>query len=329
MVCEKGLPDEVRGTAVFILLFEIEHRYCDFFSIGEVNMKVLITGASGLVGRKLSALLIGEGYQVGKLTRKGVPDKNRIVWDPQKGGDETLLEGWDAVVHLAGESLSKGMWTEEKKRKILESRKVGTENLVRALDKLKHPPSIFVSASGVGYYGDSEGALTEESVQGTGFLSEVCEAWEKAANGWKNHTPRVVNARFGYILSSEGGMLKALRSLFLWGLGGVTGSGNQFMPWVSVDDVTFAIRKMLEDDSLRGPVNVVSPNPVTQREFAKLLARALHRPCFFKVPERLLLGEKAKSLILPSLEAYPVKLLRSKFVFKDDDLYTALLRLLR
>lgn len=286
--------------------------------------KVLITGASGLVGVALTSFLQKKGHVVGKVVRKRRGEPNEVLWDSKTGeGDLSLFEGWDVVVHLAGESLAKGFWTKEKKRKILESREVGTLNLVRVLDSLKTPPKLFISASAVGYYGDRQGAITEESTPGQGFLPTVCLAWETAAKSLKNQGVRVVVARFGYILSSKGGFFKTMRSLFLWGLGGKMGGGEQFLPWITIDDLLRAIEHIIEKQELYGAVNLVSPEPVRQKVFAKTLAKLLRRPCIFSLPKRILLGEKAKALITPSLEVYPVKLQKTGFVFKTPGLLEA------
>lgn len=279
-------------------------------------MRVLITGSSGLVGNALSSFLQDRGDVVGKLVRKKTGGINEVFWNPKtQEGETSLFEGWDVVIHLAGESLSKGFWTQEKKRKIKESRIVGTANLVKILDHCKNPPKVFISASAVGYYGDREGGITEESSPGEGFLADVCLGWEKAAQDFKNPKTRVVNARFGYVLSAKGGLLKIMKSLFLLGLGGKMGTGKQFMPWVALEDLVRALYHIIEKQELIGPVNIVSPEPVKQEVFAKTLAKVLHRPCFFSIPKELLLGAKAKALILPSLEVYPVKLLKTGFVF--------------
>ncbi len=289
-------------------------------------MRVLITGASGLVGTALTSFLQERGHVIGKVVRKKKGKENEIFWDPMTGqGEVELLEGWDAVIHLAGESLSNGLWTKDKKKRILDSRVLGTKNLVKALDSCKNPPKVFISASAVGFYGNREGRITEESSSGEGFLSDVCLAWEKVAKGWKNEKTRVVIARFGLVLSTKGGFLKVMRSLFLWGLGGKMGDGQQFMSWITLQDLVRALYHIIEKEELRGAVNMVSPYPIRQEAFAKTLANVLHRPCFFSIPKGLLLGEKAKELILPSLEVYPVKLQRTGFTFKDPNLLEAFL----
>lgn len=277
-------------------------------------MKVLLTGASGLVGRALSFFLQEKGHIVGRALR----GKEEIA----------LFEGWDVVINLAGESIAKGFWSKKKKKKILESRVLGTENLVRILHSCKAPPRLFISTSAIGFYGNQKGKITEQSSSGEGFLAKVCVEWEKAAKQCKNSTIRVVIARFGIVLSPIGGFLKQMRSLFLWGLGGKIGDGRQFMSWVAIDDLVKALYYIIEKEEIEGAVNIVSPNPVRQEVFAKKLAAALHRPCFFLIPKRLLLGEKAKELILTSSEVYPEKLLKNGFIFQYPELSDALGHLL-
>ncbi len=292
-------------------------------------MKILITGASGLVGSALSLFLQKKGHIVGSVVRKKKEKGERILWNPMTGeGDVELFEGWDVVVNLTGESISEGLWTKKKKKRIFDSRVVGTANLVKVLDSLKNPPKVFISASAVGFYGSREGRVTEESSCGDGFLSDVCLSWEKAAKGWKNKKPRVVIARFGIILSVKNGFLKVMRSLFLLGLGGKMGGGQQFMSWITLDDLVRALYHIIEKEELIGSVNMVSLEPCRQEVFAKTLAKVLHRPCFFSIPKWLLLGEKAKELILPSLEVYPIKLQKSGFIFQYTNLLEALRHLL-
>lgn len=257
---------------------------------------ILVTGASGLVGSALTAFLEEKGHVVLPYTRQ-------ISMD---------LEGFDVVVHLAGESISSGFWTKTKKKKIWESRVEGTKKLVSALNVLKKPPKLFISASAVGYYASSDAAQNEESPPGSGFLSSLCLEWEKASSCFIG---RSIQVRFGYILSSKGGILKALLPLFRLGLGGKMGSGKQFFPWVALEDVVRALYYIMEEETIKTPVNIVSPSPMPQEEFAKLLAKALRRPSFFSIPKWLLLGEKARELILPSLCILPCRLEKSGFIF--------------
>jgi uncharacterized protein (TIGR01777 family) len=263
-------------------------------------MKVLVTGSSGMVGSALCSFLKKHGHEVKALVR-GFLDPN-------------ALEGADVVVHLAGESLSKGFWTHKKKEKIYQSRYIGTKQLVEALEKLKSPPKVFISASAVGYYQEKVGRIGEDALAGNSFLSQVCKAWEEAAVAWHHPNTRVAIARLGYILSRNGGLLQALKPVFSLGLGAVMG-GEQYMPWVALEDVVLALYHIMQVDELTGAVNIVSPHPVTQTVFSKLLAKVLHRPCLLKIPRCLILGEKMRALLLPSLEVYPDKLQKSGFAF--------------
>ena len=281
------------------------------------SKKVFITGSSGLIGSFLVSFLLKEGYRVIPLSRKAFSGQGDSL------GVE-ILEGCYAVIHLAGESIAEGVWTAHKKRKILNSRVEGTQNLVKIIGSLENPPKVFISASAVGFYGDREGELTEESSAGQGFLSLVCKKWEEAPCFLEKKEVRVVLARFGYILSAKGGMLKALLPVFRLGLGGKIGSGLQFMPWIAIEDVARALCHILETSELKGPVNIVSPNPVCQEFFAKTLASLLKRPSFFTIPKWILLGEKAKALMLPSLRVIPVKLEKTGFTFRFSFLKEAL-----
>lgn len=278
------------------------------------SKKILVTGGSGFLGSFLVSFLQTEGYFVEPLNRESY----------SKGSlNSNLLEGCYAVIHLAGESLSKGFWTAKKKEKILRSRVDGTQNLVKLLAQLQNPPKVFISASAVGYYGDSEKELTEESGPGKDFLAAVCQKWEQAAIPLDELGVRVVLARFGYILSSKGGMLKALLPLFRLGLGGRIGNGLQYMPWIALEDVGRSLCHILENPELKGPVNIVAPNPVMQECFAKTLAHVLKRPCFLSIPKWACLGEKAKALMLPSFKVSPVKLQKTGFVFRFPTLKDA------
>ncbi len=259
-------------------------------------LRVLITGASGLVGSALSVFLQEKGHVVLPYTRQTSMD----------------LEGFDVVVHLAGESISSGFWTKRKKKKIWESRIEGTKKLVADLNVLKKPPRLFISASAVGYYASSDAMQDEESPPGSGFLSSLCLEWEKASSCFIG---RAIQVRFGYILSSKGGILKALLPLFRVGLGGKMGGGKQFFPWVALEDVVRALYYIMEKEEIKTPVNIVSPSSVSQGEFAHLLAKALRRPSFFSIPKWFLLAEKTRELILPSLHILPSRLQKSGFIF--------------
>lgn len=297
-------------------------------------MNVLVTGSSGLVGSALVRQLKDDGHTVTRLVRsKRLAGEAQILWDPQAGTiDSASLEGLDAVVHLAGESIAAGRWTAAQKARILESRVKGTSLLTEALAGLRERPKVLVSASAVGYYGDGgEEALREDSASGSGFLAEVCRQWEAAALPAAQAGIRVVHPRSGVILSRAGGALPRLLLPFRFGLGGRLGSGQQFMSWIALDDAVGAICHALTHDDLQGPVNAASPTPVRNHEFTRTLARVLRRPTVFPLPAfaaRLAFGQMADELLLTSQRVEPARLLASGYRFAFPDLEGALRHLL-
>lgn len=301
----------------------------------KTNMKILVSGSHGLVGRSLTASLLIDGHEVVRLIRRGRNyGEPQIEWHPDQGlVDSSHLEGFDAVVHLAGESIASGRWTEEKKRRIRNSRVQGTQLLAEALAKLNHPPAAFLSASAIGYYGNrGDEILTEESEPGDDFLASVCIQWEQATGAAAEKGIRVVKMRFGIVLSKDGGALAQLLPPFRMGVGGRVGGGKQWMSWIALDDVIAAIKFLLERESLHGPVNFVAPNPVTNKEFTKTLGEVLSRPTLFPVPAfgaRLAFGEMADALLLSSQRVRPVVLESSGYVFQYLDLESALRHLLK
>jgi uncharacterized protein (TIGR01777 family) len=297
-------------------------------------MKILVSGATGLVGTALQPALKAKGHEVYKLVRSAPNSAaGEINWNPDEGTiDAAAIEGMDAVVHLAGESVAEGRWTEEKKRRIRESRSKGTRLLSEGLARLKDKPRTLVSASATGFYGD-RGAevLTEQSASGTDFLAEVCREWELATHAAAQGGMRVVNLRFGVILSARGGALKKMLLPFKLGVGGKVGSGQQYMSWITLDDAVGAIIFALETESLRGPVNVVSPQPVTNLEYTKTLGSVLSRPTIFPVPAfaaRLAFGEVADALLLSSARVEPARLNEAGFQFQYPELNGALQQVL-
>src|SRR5918994_3329560 len=247
-------------------------------------MNVLISGATGLIGSALAQELKAGGHSKTRLTRspKG---ENDVRWDPDAGTIDGSLAGTEAVVHLAGESIAEGRWTASKKERIMESRKKGTRLLAEAIAGLPTPPRVMVSASAVGYYGDrGNELLREDSGPGSDFLAEVCKAWEAAADPAREAGIRVVHPRFGIVLSPKGGALGTTLPIFKLGGGGRIGGGRQWWSWVALDDVVGAIVHALEDDSVEGPVNVGSPNPLTNAEYTRTLGKVLNRPTFFAAP---------------------------------------------
>lgn len=293
-------------------------------------MQILISGATGLVGSELTALLTASGHQVTALSRSASTDPARpvISWDLAAGTiEESRLNGFEAVVHLAGESIV-GRWNEAKKQRIYDSRIKGTQLLCEALARQPQPPRVLVSTSAIGFYGNrGDEVLTEESTAGDLFLSRVCQDWEKATASAEAGGIRVVHARLGVVLSPRGGALAKMLTPFRLGGGGVIGSGKQWMSWISLDDTAAAIEHLLQEESLRGPVNLVAPHPVTNREFTKTLGRVLQRPTLFPVPAfaaRLVFGQMADEMLLCSERVQPTRLQASGYTFRHPLLEEAL-----
>jgi len=302
-------------------------------------LRVAITGSTGLIGSALVPFLTAGGHAVRRLVRprssasaRGTPPASgvgeTVHWDPDRGQlDPEALEGVDAVVHLAGESVSE-RWTAEHKRAILESRIRGTGLLAQTLAQLRRPPQVFVSVSAVGFYGDGgQRLLDESSPPGSDFLAHVAQQWEAAARPAAERGIRVVHPRFGVVLSPAGGALGRLLPVFKLYGGGKLGSGNQWMSWVALDDVVGAIHHLLFTESLAGPVNVVAPNPVTNETFGKTLGHVLHRPAAMAVPGfavRAMFGEMAEVMLLAGQRLTPRRLLESGFQFRHPHLEEAL-----
>jgi uncharacterized protein len=285
-------------------------------------MKILVSGSTGLVGKALVSSLTGAGHQVTRLVRSqpGAGEKD-IYWDPEAGSlDSSRLEGLDGVVHLAGESIAEGRWTAEKKARIRNSRVKGTQLLAEALAQRAQRPRTLICSSAIGYYGD-RGAeiLREDSRPGSGFLPDVCREWEAATKPAADSGIRVVNLRTGLVLSSSGGALPKMLPPFKLGAGGKLGTGQQYMSWIAIDDLVGTIQHALEKNTLSGPVNAVSPHPVTNLEFTKTLGRVLSRPTIFAVPAftvRLMFGQMGEDLLLASARVEPARLAGSGYVFR-------------
>jgi uncharacterized protein (TIGR01777 family) len=292
-------------------------------------MEVLISGSTGLVGRMLVPRLETAGHEVTRLVRPDTTDDAAgVSWDPSRGEiDRAALEGFDAVVHLAGESIDQ-RWTEGAKRRIRESRVRGTRLLARALAELDDPPAVLVSASGISYYGDRGATpLTEAADPGDLFLSEVCVEWERESRVAAENGVRVVNLRTGVVLTTEGGALSRMLPPFKLGVGGRLGSGEQYMSWVTREDVVGVVEHLLDSPDVDGPVNVCSPNPVTNRTFTDTLGDVLGRPTVFVVPEpaiRLAFGQMGEELLLASVRARPSKLDASGYQWAYPELESAL-----
>jgi len=283
-------------------------------------LRVVVSGSSGLIGRQLVAFLRTGGHEVRRLLRKAGAGPDEIAWDPARGTiDSAALEGADAVIHLGGVSIAGGLWTEDRKQAIKQSRVEGTALLARTLAALENPPRAFVSASAIGYYGNAgTSLLTEASPAGDDFLAEVCQAWETATKPAADAGIRVVTPRFGLVLSGGGGLLKQVLPVFQLGLGGPLGSGDQFMSWIALDDLLGLLLTAITDERLSGPVNAVAPHPVTNREFTETVARVLHRPAVIPVPEavlRLLPGGMGDEIFLASQRVDPARLRDIAFRF--------------
>ena len=292
-------------------------------------MKILVTGSSGLIGSALISFFSKGGHQVYKLVRARADLlADEIAWDPRRGViNPSQLEGFDVVVHLAGESLL-GKWTESKKREIIESRVNSTRLLSQTLCRLRNPPSVLICASAIGYYGNrGEDVLTEQSSKGEGFLAEVCEEWEEAARPAVEEGIRTINLRIGAVLSPKSGALKQMLPIFQWCMGGQLGPGTQYMSWIAIDDLINVIDYVMCQQRLAGPINAVSPHSVTNKEFTKTLGHVLHRPTFLAVPGfavKLIFGQMGEELLLSSQRVKPKKLEESGFLFAYPHLEVAL-----
>jgi uncharacterized protein (TIGR01777 family) len=294
------------------------------------RLTIAMTGASGLIGRQLSAMLTTGGHRVLKLvrrTRRG----DGIAWDPAVGILEPdRLSDVDVVVHLAGENVA-GLWTAAKMKRIRDSRAVGTRVLSESLAKIAHKPRALICASAVGYYGScGDEVLRESSRRGDGFLAEVCEQWESAADAARAASIRVVHLRLGIVITPAGGALAAMLPAFRLGLGGVLGPGTQWLPWVGLDDAIRAFYTAIRDDHISGACNVVAPTPVTNRQFTETLGRVLHRPTILAVPTFVLkaTGRMGKEMLLSSQRVALGKLNVAGFTFRDPALEPMLHRVL-
>lgn len=297
-------------------------------------MKILVSGSHGLVGKALTSSLTEDGHEVVPLVRRehafGSPE---VEWYPDQGRiDASHLEGIDAVVHLAGDNIAAGRWTKEKKRIIRESRVQGTSLLSDTLASLSRPPLVFISASAIGFYGNrGDESLTEQSAPGHDFLAKVCLDWEAAAKSAVEKGIRTVHTRFGVILDAREGALAKMLPPFRASLGGKVGGGKQWMSWIALDDVVGGLKFLLADKSIAGPVNLVTPNPVTNAEFTSTLGRVLSRPTIFPMPAfaaRLAFGEMADALLLSSQRVDPAVLEDKGFLFSWPTLEPALRHIL-
>jgi uncharacterized protein len=290
-------------------------------------LRILMTGATGMVGRPLCAYLETQGHEVYRVTRKAT-QPGEIEWDPEKERLE-LPAGvnYDAAIHLAGENVADARWSPEKKRRILESRRLGTRLFARTLAAMTQPPAVLISASGSGIYPPDGNIHGEDSPVGDHFLSRVCQVWEDETAPAKAAGMRVVLARIGVVLSPTGGALQKMAPVFLAGGGGPIGSGKQRLSWIAMDDVLDILHRATFETSWEGPINLTAPEPVTNREFANTLARVLRRPALFSVPAaavRAVFGEMAEETLLADLAVVPERLFSLGYSFRYPDLETAL-----
>jgi len=292
-------------------------------------MRVMVSGASGLIGRALTRALAAHDHEPVALVRR-VASEGEVQWNPAEPLDPGKLAGIDAVVHLAGKNIA-GYWTEKFKQEVRDSRVRGTQTLATAAAQSYRQsglPRLFISASAIGYYGDrGEELLTEESGPGQGFLADLAQRWEAATSPARDAGMRVVNLRIGVVLAGSGGALQPMLLPFKLGLGGRIGSGKQYWSWVSLDDVVGAVLFALQNDSLSGPVSVVSPEPARNEEFVRALGEQLNRPTIFPLPAfvvRTLLGEMGDAALLGSARVEPVKLKAAGYQFVHPDLKSAI-----
>jgi uncharacterized protein (TIGR01777 family) len=295
-------------------------------------MRVLVTGASGLIGSALLQSLRREGHDAIALVRRPASGTNEAQWNPALA-DPAPFEGADAVVHLAGEGIASGRWTAERKKKILDSRVDGTRNLAQSIAAAARRPKVLVSASAIGFYGDrADEVLTESAQSGSNFLAAVARAWESATDAAACAGVRIVTPRIGVVLAKDGGALPKIALPFKLGVGGRVGSGRQWMSWITLDDLIRLLIYAIGNDSLRGPVNAVAPQAVTNAEFSRTLAHVLHRPAIFPAPAfamRLAMGEMADELLLASQRVEPKAAMDSGFRFQYPQLDSALRHVLK
>jgi len=339
-----GMAGEFAGNMVmhveFERLFHYRHkivlddlRFASQYQEAE-TMKIALTGSTGFIGSALVPLLTTQGHDVRRLVRPQSRDNattpgEKATWDPSSGMLETsALEGCDAVVHLAADNIGTERWSEEKKRRMRASRLDSTKLLCSRMAQLQKPPKVFLCASAIGFYGDrGDQAVTEDSDRGTGFLADLCSDWESASKEAEKCGARVVNLRIGVVLSPKGGALQKMLLPFQMGAGGPIGTGKQYFSWISMDDVIGAILHCLLTDSIKGPINVVAPNPVTNGEYTHALGHVLQRPAFIPMPAfgaRMAFGEFADECLLSSTRVLPKRLEDSGYKFRYPEIEGAL-----
>jgi len=295
--------------------------------------KIGITGATGMVGTQLSKALAARGDEVIPLKRSSKQPENDhsgVFWDPNGVGicQPESADGINTIVHLAGESIASGRWTAARKQRIRDSRVIATKNLVQSLGRMKQPPATLICASAIGFYGDrGDEELTESSPGSEGFLADVCREWEAAAAEAEQFGIRVVQVRIGVVLSPRGGALANMLTPFKLGAGGIVGNGKQYWSWIGLHDLVRVLVESIDNDALRGPVNAVSPNAMTNYDFTKTLGKVLRRPTVFPLPAfmaRVILGEMADELLLSSARVVPKTLTDHGFQFDHANLESCL-----
>jgi uncharacterized protein len=302
-----------------------------------MHSRVLVSGVSGLIGSALIPSLESSGAGIVRLARaESAPNRSSrtetVLWDPSQPLAPETVSGFDAVIHLAGESIA-GRWNAAKKQNIRDSRVIGTRNLAEALAQAKSKPRVFVCGSAIGYYGNrGDEVLRENSTAGTGFLADVCRDWEAAAQPASKAGIRTVHLRTGIVLSAKGGALAKMLTPFKLGVGGRIGDGRQWMSWIDIEDMIGAIHNILKSDLLQGPVNMVAPKPVTNAEFTQTLASVLSRPAILPVPEfavKAAFGEMGEALLLGSQRVEPARLVGTGYPFRFRELRESLKNVLK
>lgn len=295
-------------------------------------LNILVSGASGPIGSALVSALTAAGHRVSRLVRRPPAGPGEVQWDPMQAVPPEKVSGYDAVVHLSGESIA-SHWDQKKRQAIRDSRIISTRHVAQALAQCAAKPRVLITASAIGYYGNrGQEMLTENSTPGYNFLGMVCREWEKATEPAKEAGIRTVQLRIGIMLSLTGGALKQMVKPFRFGLGGIIGNGKQYWSWVAIEDVVGAMQHALTHEGLSGPVNVVSPNPVSNIEFTRAIAQVVRRPALFPLPPfavRLFFGQMGEELMLASARVLPTKLEASGYKFRYPELKPALVDILR
>lgn len=298
------------------------------------RLRIAISGASGLIGSRLSEVLTSKGHKVIRLVRQRTHNQDDVYWDPEAKHVELQgLENVDVVINLSGKNIAQEKWTPSVKTALKESRLKSTALLASTLSKLRSPPRLFLSASAIGYYGNKDDQIVDETAEpGTGFLSQLTREWELSTWAAEAIGTQVNHLRFGIVLDKNGGALQKMLTPMRFGLGATFGDGNQYMSWITLEDLVSAILFIIENPHPNGPINIVAPNPVTNREFMETLGSVIHRPVWFTLSEKMigrLFGEMGRPLFLDSTRVSPDKLLKAGFIFESADLREALALILK